>query len=353
MSKFTLLMIIAGMALFAAATAFEMKNGQDGPISEGLQALDTTEIKASFNQLLEESKSQGESVTLKGEDRDEINFLFLGIGGEEHISGNYLTDTIILITFVPSRQKTSIISIPRDLMVRSPDKTYFTRINALYAIPKNEPFPGPKGVEYTKAAIYDITGVIPDYYAVLDLRGVEKIVDILGGINVRRLEDLEDNYFPADSFGYETYEINEGWRYLNGEEAAKYIRTRHTAGGDFDRMKRQQEVALATKKKISGLKSISGLPKLLSLYQALQDHFNTDLKFNEIMRLMEIGENMKGEEMIFDRITAEKDGLLVPDTVIWGGQKAYILKPRAGDENYEEIRAKISGIIDNLKNPNE
>ncbi len=71
------------------------------------------------------------------------------------------------------------------------------------------------------------------------------------------------------------------------------------------------------------------------------------------MRLMEIGENMKGEEMIFDRITAEKDGLLVPDTVIWGGQKAYILKPRAGDENYEEIRAKVSGIIDNLKNPNE
>ncbi len=210
----------------------------------------------------------------------------------------------------------------------------------------------------------NITGITPDYYAVLDLQGVEKIVDILGGINIRRIEDLEDNYFPDDNYGYQTYEIEEGWRHLNGKDAAKYIRTRHTPGGDFDRMKRQQEVALAIKRKVSGLpvrqaglsaeqaglQSLSGLPKLLSLYQALQDHFTTDLKFNEIMRLMELGENTRGEEIIFERITAEKDGLLVPDTVLLSDQRASVLKPRAGEENYGEIREKVSKIIKTLKN---
>ena len=350
MSKFTFLVIIAGMGLFVIATIFEFKTGQDGENRSNLsEVLDPGEIRTSFNQLLLESKIQKETVRRKGEERDQINFLFLGIGGEEHISGNYLTDTIILITFIPSTQKSAAISIPRDLMVRSPDNTYFTRINALYAL-SEEPFPGPKGVEYTRKSIEHITGITPDYYAVLDLAGIEKIVDILGGINVRRLEELEDNYFPDESYGYETYKVEEGWRHLNGKEAAKYIRTRHTAGGDFDRMKRQQEVALAIKKKIAGLQSLSGLPKLLSLYETLQDHFTTDLKFNEIMRLMEIGENTKGEEITFERITAEADGLLVHDRVQWGEQVASVLKPRAGEENYGEIREKVSNIITSLKN---
>ena len=361
MQKATIIMIAAGMMLFVLATTFEIKNGQNnqGNNGEGFlaRALDTTDIKTSFNQLLEESRSKKEPVKLRGEKLDQINFLFLGIGGEEHISGNYLTDTIILVIFIPSAQKAAAVSIPRDLLVRSPDKTYFTRINALYAIPKNEPFPGPMGVEYTKKEVGNVTGITPDYYAVLDLAGVEKIVDILGGINIRRAENLEDNYFPDDNYGHETYKVEEGWRYLNGKEAAKYIRTRHTPGGDFDRMKRQQEVALAIKRKASGLsaeqaelQSLSGLPKLLSLYQALQDHFTTDLKFNEIMRLMELGENTKSEEIIFERITAEKDSLLVPDTVLLSDQRASILKPRAGEENYGEIREKISEIIKTLKN---
>lgn len=368
MQNATIITIAAGMMLFVLATAFEIRNGQNnqGNNGEGFlaRALDTTDIKTSFNQLLEESKSKKEPVKLKGEELDQINFLFLGIGGEEHVSGNYLTDTIILITFVPSSKKSAAISIPRDLLVRSPDKKYFTRINALYAAPEDSVFPGPMGVEYTKKEVENITGITPDYYAVLDLAGVEKIVDILGGINIRRIEDLEDNYFPDDNYGYQTYEIEEGWRHLNGEDAAKYIRTRHTPGGDFDRMKRQQEVALAIKRKVSGLsvrqaglsaeqaglQSLSGLPKLLSLYQALQDHFTTDLKFNEIMRLMELGENTRGEEIIFERITAEKDGLLVPDTVLLSDQRASVLKPRAGEENYGEIREKVSKIIKTLKN---
>jgi len=358
--KWILLTIGAALLLLIGSTVLDALSGPDKrhvTPSDNLAAARLNEdgrsgVVGAFHRLLEDAKKQEGATKLKGEDHNQINFLFLGIGGEEHISGDYLTDTIILIIFIPSTQKTAAISIPRDFLVRAPNKQYFTRINALYAMQTDPPtsgFPGPMGVEYSKDAVKNVIGVPIDYYAVLDLQGIEQIVDILGGINVRRFEDLEDKRFPDENYGYETYEIQEGWRYLNGEEAVKYIRTRHTSGGDFDRMKRQQEVALAIKKKAEGLQTLQSLPKLLSLYKALQDHFTTDLTFAQIMRLMQLGEEAKDDTIVFERITGEAGGLLVSDTIVWGGRNAYILKPRAGTENYEEIRGKVKEIIENLK----
>lgn len=371
--KLVLTILISSIALFAMGMFFGIQKQnptqekQDPPPSGTMGRQSNSELmEGGFKNLLSSFNENESKIKLRGEERDRINFLFLGVGGEEHISGNYLTDTIILLTLIPSNGKAAAVSIPRDLMTRSPDGSYFTRINSLYAIAPGEKyadsqgekyseFPGPMGVEHTKKAVEEITGIGADYYAVLDLAGVEKIVDILGGINVRRIEDLTDRAFPDENYGYETYEINEGWRYLSGIEATKYIRTRHTAGGDFDRMLRQQEVALAIKKKMGGLRSLSSLPKLFSLYNELQSHFTTDLSFDELMRLMKLGENIDSKGVVFERIAADlpagtvPDALLVTDQVLWGNQKASILKPRAGTENYEEIQERVAEIIGSMK----
>jgi LCP family protein required for cell wall assembly len=293
---------------------------------------------------------QGETFRLRGAKENQINILFLGVGGEGHIGGNYLTDTIILFVITPSTKKAAAISIPRDMIVRAPDKKTFTRINALFAIPKDsKKFPGPMGIAYTKEAVENITGFPVQYFAVLDLTGLGKIVDALGGIYVRRLEDLEDSKFPDKNYGYETYKIEEGWRYLAGPEAVKYIRTRHTLGGDFDRMRRQQEVAVAIAKKAAGLTSLTALPKILSLYGALKNNFATDLSLGELKELAGVGEAIRAGEVRLERIVGGPDGLLSSDTVVWGGKEAYVLKPKAGIENYEEIRLWARKIVESLK----
>ena len=312
------------------------KSGEERSADEAFKEMPKSKDASALRGLLASAISGNE--VLRGEEKNQINFLFLGIGGEEHISGNYLTDTIILAIFVPQNKRAAVISIPRDLLVRSRKSGYFTKINALY----------PMGIAFTKEKIEEITGLTLDYYAVLDLNGVEKIVDTIGGIYVRRDEDLVDKLFPNGNYGYETYEVNEGWRYLNGEEAVKYIRTRHTAGGDFDRMKRQQEVARAIKKKAEGLKSFAGLPKLLSLYKALKEHLATDLEIGAISRLFKLSEGIKEENTIFEQITAEAGGLLIYDKIELGGAPASVLKPRAGLENYSEIKTKIVGITKKL-----
>ncbi len=359
MQKFIAVTIFGAGLLLSASTLFSLASKNNAEDSLNIQAQASigekiSNIENTFKQLLNKAKVDEDTIKLAGEEQDQINFLFLGIGGEEHISGNYLTDTNILLIFIPSNKKAVAISIPRDLLVKHPIQDKFTRLNALYAIKDpdlGEPheFPGPMGIKYVKEAMKNITGINIDYYAVLDLAGVEKVVDVLGGINIQRLQNLEDKTFPDKNYGYETYEVNEGWRYLNGEQAVKYIRTRHTSGGDFDRMKRQQEVARAIKKKIEGFQSISGLPKLFSIYNALQDHFTTNLSFSEIMRLMKMGENIETDNIIFDSITAEPGGLLVYDTIIWNGVKASVLSSRAGRENFEQIREKIQRIIDSIK----
>ena len=55
---------------------------------------------------------------LKGEEENRINILLLGLGGEGHLGGgNYLTDTIILLSIRPDDNSVSMISIPRDRIV--------------------------------------------------------------------------------------------------------------------------------------------------------------------------------------------------------------------------------------------
>lgn len=359
MPKFIFFTLFAALTLFIVSSAGDISHiSKDDPPSD--KPLKVTQgrqpnqghggsIIKTFGDLI--LHSEGDEKPLRGEEKDQINFLFLGIGGEEHVSGNYLTDTIILAVFTPSSKKAAVISIPRDLLVRSSKAGYFTKINALYAIDiAGKGFPGPMGIELMREAIRQITNISIDYYAVLNLKGIEKIVDTIGGIYVRPDQDLTDKFFPDDKFGYETYKISEGWRYLNGEETAKYIRTRNTAGGDFDRMKRQQEVMRAIKKKAEGLKSVSSLPKLLSVYRTLNTHLSTDLELKDITRLMQLAENVKEEDIIFERITAEINGLLLYARIELGGTPTSALKPRAGLENYEEIKEKIKEIIKELQN---
>lgn len=358
MRKWILGTIIASLTLLISTTILQNSGnkktlGKDEVLETQTNQNHTASLTRNVFRLLKSRESKENSVKLRGEERDQINFLFLGVGGEEHSGGKYLTDTIILLSFVPSIKRAAVISIPRDLLVRAPDQKNFVKINALLVsrLSGDPPyrFPGPMGIQYVKTKLQEITEVPIDYFLILDLAAVEKIVDTLGGINVRRIGDLEDKNFPDKNYGYETYKIEEGWRYLDGKEAVKYIRTRHTAGGDFDRMKRQQEVALAIKKKVQGLKSLAGIPKLLSLYSTLQSHWASDLSFDEILDLRTLTEDTGNDSIIFETLTAQNNGLLVSDTVVLGGQNAYVLKPKAGLENYEEIKIKVKDTLSKLK----
>jgi len=81
--------------------------------------------------LVESSEKQ-----LRGEDKDRINILLLGMGGKKH-EGGYLTDTIILASLKPSTKQVALLSIPRDLNI-AVEGMGWQKINSINALLKEK-----------------------------------------------------------------------------------------------------------------------------------------------------------------------------------------------------------------------
>ena len=261
-----------------------------------------------------------------------LNFLFLGIGGEINPAPN-LTDTIIVINSTPKAENSIVISLPRDLLVRVPNKNYYTKINAIF---QNN------GIENTKNIIKEITGLEIDYYLVLDLESVKNLIDKLGGIEINVEEDIYDSQFPSQDNSLEIFSLNKGVQHLDGETALKYIRTRHQPEGDFSRIRRQQQVISALKDKILSLNFIWNFPTILSIWNTLQKHATTNIGLTDIKYAWNLAKKTSLNEINFNTIAPP---LIVSGEEILGGEKAYILKPKAGLDNYEEIKNYINDLI--------
>jgi LCP family protein required for cell wall assembly len=271
---------------------------------------------------------------------ENLTFLLLGAAGEGNDAPD-LTDTILLAYYVPTQEKIFLFSLPRDLLVKIPDGDNYTKLNALYAINKKS-----AGHEFDLILqkAQEISGLTINHYVLVDLQVVEKIVDALGGVNVLVKEDIKDESFPGPNHSYQTFELPAGWRYLNGQTALKYIRSRHSVGGDFDRIVRQQEILGALKQKVLAL-NFWDLGTLFNTYQTLANNIKTDLGLWKIQDLWQDIKDIPGENIIKNELTDEN--LLTTGSAIFGEETASIVKPQAGVENYDEIKNYIQSIISN------
>ncbi len=78
----------------------------------------------------------------------------------------------------------------------------------------------------------NLTGVRIDHYAAIDFAGFVQMTNALGGVDVQVAETT-----TSGSYTYQT-----GTNHLDGEAALQYVRQRYgLPGGDFDRVKRQQQ----------------------------------------------------------------------------------------------------------------
>lgn len=326
--------LLFGFVGFRTVSSYLQKNNPTQPLSYSAKNVLGAILPAALPLTSDEP--------LKGESSGRINILLLGIGGEGH-SGKFLTDTIMLVSFSPTTHNSQIFSIPRDLAVRAPGSNTFTKINALYAL-DNPPFPKAGGVDYIEQKITQITGLPVDYYAVIDFGALVNIINDVGGISIPQESTLVDNRFPTTVGGYQTFGVQSGWRYLNGDDALKYVRTRES-DNDFQRMRRQHVVLIALEQKIKGLNAAKDLPTILKVYQDASSHTATDANLANLERIFSLTSGFSNGNAIFYELTSEPGNLLISRTVSWGGQQAYILQPKAGTENYSDIQKFIQEKI--------
>jgi LCP family protein required for cell wall assembly len=132
------------------------------------------------------------------------------------------SDAIMIARFSADRRSAQLISIPRDSWVDIPGHGK-NKINASYA------FGGPSLLIQT---VEQLTQVRIDHYVAIDFDGIIQVTDDLGGVDVVVAETTENGpyTFPA------------GVNHLDGDQARWYLGQRYgLAGGDFDRVKRQQQ----------------------------------------------------------------------------------------------------------------
>ena len=173
------------------------------------------------------------------------------------------SDTMLLVHISKSRDKATIISIPRDSLVIIPehkssvykDRTVTAangKINSAFAW---------GGAPLLIQTIENETGVRIDHYVEIGFAGFAGMVDSLGGIDVCSKKDINDpNSHLVMSAGVHT---------LDGIEALKYVRTRDFDGmGDLGRMQRQQQFMSAVLRKVTSTGVLLNPVKLVSFFNA-------------------------------------------------------------------------------------
>ncbi|WLD92904.1 LCP family protein [Alkalihalobacillus sp. AL-G] len=185
------------------------------------------------------------------------NVLMLGVDareGEEHSR----TDTIMIAQYDTDTEKAKLVSIMRDSYVEIPGYG-MNKINAAF-------FHG--GPELLRKTIKQNFGVDVHYYAIVDFKGFEQIVDTIApnGIEIDVEKHMSYNIGVS---------LEPGLQRLNGKELLGYARFRHDLRGDFTRVERQQKVISKVKDEFTSLYGVSKLPKVIG---TVQPYIDTNMK---------------------------------------------------------------------------
>jgi len=309
--------------------------------------------------------------------QDRINVLLLGVGGGTH-DGPYLTDTIIFVSLDPKNNKTTLVSIPRDLWVgdlTGSDK----KINTAYADGENNKKGG--GIILASAAVNKIVQQPIDYVVRIDFSGFVKAVDLLGGISVKVENQLDDYQYPisgkeSDACGHTDQELidlssqlatgsatgleafpcrymhihfDKGIQQMSGEQALEFVRSRHAEGeegSDFARSRRQEEVIKAVKDKVFSLNVLMNPSKLVDFYNIIKDSIDTNIKeseFDDFVRLAIKMRSTKIESAVIDYgdEQTKRAGLLIHPDISAQYNNEWVLIPRIGNNNFTEIQKYV------------
>ncbi len=230
------------------------------------------------------SKNSSKPIT------EPFTVLLMGVDSEEENiqNGSFNGDSLMVITFNPKTLSATILSIPRDSYVPIAC------------------FPGQRKNKITHAAwkgencmidtIQNFLDVDIDYFVKINFKGVVKLVDTLGGVNI----DVPYNLCEQDSsrrWGANTVYIEKGMQSLNGEQALAYSRNRHPNpsmcsakwtnynSNDFIRGQHQQEVVMAL---LDKFKSVNSLDTVYKLLDTISSSMSTNMSTDQILSLYNV-----------------------------------------------------------------
>lgn len=184
-----------------------------------------------------------------------------------------LTDTMLLLRFDPTTKKLTALSIPRDTRTEVEGRGV-TKINTANVVG------GPALSAKTTSQL--LNDVAIDRYIRINVQGVEKLLDALGGVTVYVPKDLK----YQDDSQHLYINLKAGKQHLNGNQALQLLRYRHDENGDIGRIQRQQMVMRSLMEQAISPATIGRIPQIMSV---VQSHIDTNLSMEELMALASFG----------------------------------------------------------------
>jgi polyisoprenyl-teichoic acid--peptidoglycan teichoic acid transferase len=245
--------------------------------------------------------SQEETVTAKNlnipELKRPVNILVLGIKvissdlegrgikydkqdvGYLHLVNSFdgLSDSMLLLRFDPQKEKLFVVSIPRDTRI-------VLKGHGVSKINHANQYGGPA---FAAAAASDLLGGVNiDRYVRVNVQGVEKLIDALGGVTVNVPKDMKYNDFSQHLY----IDLKKGVQHLDGDKAMQFLRFRYDDYGDISRVQRQQMLMRSAVQQTLKPATVVKIPKILSV---IQSHLDTNLTVRELMALSNFASQTK------------------------------------------------------------
>ncbi|MBU5677721.1 LCP family protein [Alkaliphilus sp. MSJ-5] len=188
--------------------------------------------------------------------KERINILVFGVdSSKKQKSDISRSDSIMLVTIDPNKEKPTIISIPRDTRVQIPGRKNSDKINHAHA------YGGPDLLVKTVEQFLNIS---INYYVRINYNAVIEVVDALGGVEI----DVPINMKYSDPYDNPPLKIDikKGLQVLDGQQAVHFMRFRKGyVNQDLGRIEAQQQFVKALVDKVISPTTILKIPQLVDI----------------------------------------------------------------------------------------
>lgn len=175
-------------------------------------------------------------------------------------------DVLMVLRIEPSAGRAAVLSLPRDLWVPIAGTGREQRVNTALA----------EGPDVLVQTVQDVLGVALDHYVEVDFEGFERLVDVVGGVEVPFDAPTRDRLSGLA--------VDAGCVRLDGAQALALVRSRHVQRlvggrwvadptGDLGRIARQQAFLVRAAAEVGGTSNPFTLHRLVDV---AGDHLRVD-----------------------------------------------------------------------------
>ncbi|MEU1349538.1 LCP family protein [Streptomyces sp. NPDC005775] len=305
------------------------------------------------NNIRSSARSGGESGVKKAAPnaagQTPINILLLGSdsrnsaenvklgGSRDSVGDKPRADVQMLLHISADRKSSSMVSIPRDTIVEIPE-CKDDETGQSYPATDNKPINESLqrgGPGCTLTTWEKLTGVYINHWMMIDFAGVVAMADAIGGVDVCVKTGVWDR--PTRMVkGGSGLKLPEGTSTVQGEDALKWLRTRHAFGNDQNRAKAQHMYMNSMLRTLKKQNAWSDAGRLMNLAETATEALQVSDEIRSVKKLYDLSTQLKNVPI--NRITTTT----IP-TVEWSQDKnRLVMVEKSADQMWQMLREDVA-----------